>query len=61
MGISMDFFMGIPKEGNKTIIMVVVDRLTKYSYLCALPPTFTPSLVAQVLLDQNQNPRHVDI
>ena len=53
--------MGIPKEGNKTIIMVVVYRLTTYSCLHALPPTFTPSLVAQVLLDQNQTPRHVDI
>jgi hypothetical protein len=31
--ISMDFITGLPKSGNKSIIMVVVDRLSKYSHL----------------------------
>ena len=28
----MDFITGLPKSEGKSVIMVVVDRLTKYSY-----------------------------
>ena len=48
----MDFIVGLPKESNKSIIMVVVDHLSKASYFCALAHPFTPSLVSQVLMDQ---------
>jgi hypothetical protein len=34
--ISMDFITGLPKSGNKSFIMVVVDRLSKYAHFCAL-------------------------
>jgi hypothetical protein len=34
--ISMDFIVGLPKSSNKSIIMVVIDRLSKYAHLCAL-------------------------
>jgi hypothetical protein len=34
--ISMDFSMGLPKSGNKSVIMVVFDRLSKAAHLCAL-------------------------
>ena len=34
--ISMDFIGGLPKAGNKSVIMVVVDRLSKYAQFCAL-------------------------
>jgi hypothetical protein len=30
--ISMDFITGLPKSGNKSVIMVVVDRLSNYSH-----------------------------
>jgi hypothetical protein len=30
--ISMDFIVGLPKSGNNSIIMVVVDRLSKYDH-----------------------------
>jgi hypothetical protein len=30
--ISMDFIVGLPKLGNKSVIMVVVDRLSKYAH-----------------------------
>ena len=43
--ISMDFIMGLPKASNKAVIMVVVDRLSKYAHLCALPHQFTLAMV----------------
>jgi hypothetical protein len=49
--ISMDFIVGLPKLGNKLVIMVVVDRLSKYAHLCALQHPFTESIVAQIFMD----------
>jgi IS30 family transposase len=48
----MDFITVLPKSGNKSIIMVVVDRLSKYAHLCALQHPFTVSMVAQIFMDQ---------
>jgi hypothetical protein len=50
--ISMDFNTGLPKSGNKSVIMVVVDRLSKYAHFCALQQPFTTSKVAQIFMDQ---------
>jgi hypothetical protein len=50
--ISMDFITGLPKSGNKSVIMVVVDFLSKYAHLCALKHPFTTSIVAQIFMDQ---------
>jgi hypothetical protein len=50
--ISMDFIIGLPKSGNKSIIMVVVDRLSKYSHLCALQHPYIASTMAQHFMDQ---------
>jgi hypothetical protein len=50
--ISMDFITGLPKSGNKSVIMVVVDRLSKYAHFCALQHPFTTSTVAQLFMDQ---------
>jgi hypothetical protein len=50
--ISMDFITGLPKSGNKSVIMVVVDHLSKYAHLCALQHPFTTSTVAQLFMDQ---------
>eukprot|EP00253_Pinus_taeda_P027829 PITA_27829 len=52
MSISMDFITGLLKSGNKSFIMVVVDRISKFSHLCVLPLPFTPTLVAQSFMDQ---------
>jgi hypothetical protein len=38
--ISMDFITSLPKSGNKSIIMVVVDHLSKYSHFYALQNQF---------------------
>jgi hypothetical protein len=50
--ISMDFISGLPKSGNKSFIMVVFDRLSKYAHLCALQHLFKSSTVAQISMDQ---------
>jgi hypothetical protein len=50
--ISMDFITDLPKSGNKSVIMVVVDRLSNYAHLCALQHPFTASTVAQIFMDQ---------
>jgi hypothetical protein len=46
--ISMDFIFGLPKSGNKSVIMVVVDNLSKYAHLCAIQHPFTASTIAQI-------------
>jgi hypothetical protein len=48
----MDFIVGLPKSGNKSIIMVVVDHLSKYAHLCALQHLFIASNVVQLFMDQ---------
>eukprot|EP00253_Pinus_taeda_P032510 PITA_32510 len=50
--VSMDFITSLPKSSNKSVIMVVVDRLSKYAHFCALPHPFTLALVAQAFMDQ---------
>jgi hypothetical protein len=50
--ISMDFIVGLPKSGNKSFIMVVVDLISKYSHFCALQHPFTTSIVAQRFMDE---------
>jgi hypothetical protein len=50
--ISMDFIVGLPKSGNKSFIMVVVDRLSKYDHFYYLQHTFTTSTLAQLFMDQ---------
>ena len=47
----MDFITGLPKSGNKLVIMVVVDHFSKYAHLCALQHPFTASRVAQTFMD----------
>jgi hypothetical protein len=50
--ISMDFITSLPKLGNKSIIIVVVDRLSKYAHFYTLQHPFTASTVAQIFMDQ---------
>jgi hypothetical protein len=49
--ISMDFIVGLPKSGNKSVIMVSVDRLSKYAHLYAIQNPCKTSTVAQLFMD----------
>ncbi|GJV30346.1 putative mitochondrial protein [Tanacetum coccineum] len=49
--ISMDFIVGLPKSQGKSVIFVVVDRLSKYAHFMALSHPYTASFVAQAFLD----------
>jgi hypothetical protein len=50
--ISMDFITVLPKSRNKSVIMLVVDRLSKYAHFCTLEHPFTVATVAQLFMDQ---------
>jgi hypothetical protein len=50
--ISMDFITDLPKSGNKSVIIVVVDHLSGYALFYALQHAFTASTVAQIFMDQ---------
>jgi hypothetical protein len=45
------FIVGLPKSCNKSVIMVVVDHLSKYAHFCALQHRFTTSNVARFFMD----------
>ena len=50
----MDFIIGLPKSEGKSVIMVVVDRLTKYAHFRTLYHPFKASTVATTFMDTIQ-------
>jgi len=47
----IDFIIGLPKYRNKSVIMVVVDQLSKYNHFYALQQPFKPAIFAQIFID----------
>jgi hypothetical protein len=47
----MDFIVALPKLGNKSVIMVVVDYPPKYAHFCSLQHPFTTPIVAPIFMD----------
>ena len=47
----MDFITGLPKSEGKSVIMVIVDRLTKCTHFCALSHLFKASIVATTFME----------
>ena len=47
----MNFIKGLPKSAGKDVVMVVVDRLSKYAHFIALSHPFTTLTIAQAFMD----------
>ena len=50
----MDFITGLPKSEGKSVIMVVVDRLTKYAHFCALSHPFKVNTFSTAFMETIQ-------
>lgn len=48
----MDFIEGLPRSNSKDTLLVVVDRLTKYTHFIPLTHPFTARYVAETLLTE---------
>ncbi|KAF3623048.1 putative zinc finger protein VAR3, chloroplastic-like [Capsicum annuum] len=49
--VCLDFIKGLPKSNGKDVILVVVDRLSKYGHFLCLHHPYTTQSVAQCYLD----------
>lgn len=50
--LGMDFVTGLPTVGGKSVIIVIIDLLTKYCHLGALLASFTATSVAEYFVNQ---------
>jgi hypothetical protein len=47
----MDFIEGLPVSNGYYVILVIVDRFTKYGYFFPIKHPYTTTSIAQVFLD----------
>jgi hypothetical protein len=52
--VSMDFITGLPKSEGKSVILVIIDRLTKYTHFFALSHPFKDSIVSTTFMETVQ-------
>ena len=50
----MDFITGLPKSEGKSVIIVVVDRLTKHAHFCALSNPLKANTVSIAFMETIQ-------
>ena len=50
----MDSIIGLPKSKGKSVIMVLVDRLTKYAHFCPLSHPYKSSKVSIAFMEAIQ-------
>lgn len=50
--ISIDFITEFPPSKGKTVVMVVVDRLSKYGHFVGLPTHFSSQIVASAFVQE---------
>lgn len=50
--ISMDFIEGLPKAAGFEVILVVLDRLSKYAHFLALKHPYTAKIVVDTFVKQ---------
>jgi hypothetical protein len=49
--VSMDFITGLPNSKGKGVIMVIFDRITKYTHFCALSQPFKANTVVAAFME----------
>ena len=49
--LSMDFIEGLPKSQGFSVILVVVDRLTKFAHFLPVKHPYTAATIAQLFMD----------
>jgi hypothetical protein len=49
--LTMDFIKGLPKSEGCSVILVVVDRLTKCAHFLPIKHPYTTAAIAQIFLD----------
>jgi len=47
----MNFITCLPKSEGKSVILVVIDRLTKYAHFCGLSHPFKDNIVATAFME----------
>ena len=52
--VSMDFITGLPKSEGKSVIMVIVDRLTKYAHFCVVYHPFKARTITNSFMETTQ-------
>jgi hypothetical protein len=53
--VSIDFITGFPRSEGKSVIMVIVDRITKYTHFFALSHPFKSSTFATAFMETVRN------
>jgi len=49
--LTMDFIEGLPKSEGCSVILVIVDRLTKYAHFLPVKHPYTAATIAQLFMD----------